>query len=271
MKIEELHDRLFEMWRMFDAICKQHGIVYFFDSGCLIGAAREHDFIPWDDDMDIAIMREDYIRLKPILQENLAPQYKLIEPNDYAPYFYDFIPRLIDTTVQLRNKTEEDRAYKNYQNCMSIDFVILDKVPDAKWKQSLIKLKCKYYYGLARSKRYSVKNEKLTWREKLLASLCALIGKKISLERLIQLYENNTTKYAALKTDSIIRSNSILYFIRFCKIIDYSEVVYLPFHGNYAPAPVGYDTILKQLYGDYMTPTKNYKGAQSHIENQDES
>jgi len=266
VKIEELHDRLFDMWYMFDALCQQNNITYFFDSGCLLGAVREHDFIPWDDDIDIAILREDYIRIRHILKENLKPQYKLIESDDYAPYFYDFIPRIIDTTVPLRSETQEDKAYKNYQNRLSIDFIILDVVPEAKWRQSLIKLKCKFIYGLARSKRFAAQNEKLSFPEKCLAKLLYGLGKFLSLKQIIRMYEYNTTRYASMETGFLLRSNSIPYFIDVYKKSDYESVIHLPFHGSLVPAPIGYDAILTKLYGDYMTPKKDYKGFQTHAE-----
>ena len=54
-----------------DKICRKHKIDYFVDSGTLLGAVRHGGFIPWDDDLDIAIRREDLPRLRKALQEEL--------------------------------------------------------------------------------------------------------------------------------------------------------------------------------------------------------
>ncbi|MCR5577046.1 MAG: LicD family protein [Oscillospiraceae bacterium] len=266
MKIDELHDKLFKMWRMFDEICKANNITYFFDSGSLLGAVREHDFIPWDDDIDVAVEREEYERLKKVFNKCLPAKYKFIEPKDFAPYFFDFVPKLIDTTVPLRSETAEDRAYHNYQNRMSIDFFILDSVPNAKWRQSFIRLKSKVFYGFARSNRYAIHEADMSFSEKALSRTAAVLGKCISLNRALSLYEHNTTRFADIQSDYFIRSNSLLYFIDFYKKSDYAGVVYLPFHGDRVPAPVGYDAILKQMYGDYMTPKRHYKGYISHTD-----
>lgn len=264
---EELHNKLYEMWKIFDDICQRNHITYFFDSGSAIGAVREHDFIPWDDDIDVAIKRSEYERLKDVLLRELPPHYRFIEPKDYSPYFFDFVPKLLDMTVPLRKETDEDRAYHNYQNRLSIDFIILDAVPDSKILQRIILLKCKFYYGLARSKRYKLKTEKLSLSEMILSTACFMLGKPYRLESLIEKYERNTLRYRNTKSDTVIRSNSILYFVDCFKSTYYDEIVYLPFHGGSAPLPKGYHAVLTQMYGDYMTPKKDYKGLVAHTEN----
>ena len=56
-----------ELLRLFDALCKKHGLTYFLDWGTLLGTVRHKGFIPWDDDLDVCMPREDYIRAVPII------------------------------------------------------------------------------------------------------------------------------------------------------------------------------------------------------------
>lgn len=63
--------RMMELLLAFDKICKKHNIRYWLIAGTLIGAARHHGFIPWDDDMDVQMLREDYERMLEILPQEL--------------------------------------------------------------------------------------------------------------------------------------------------------------------------------------------------------
>lgn len=67
--------RMLEILIEVDKICKKHNIQYWLDFGTLLGAVRHGGFIPWDDDLDITVMRKDYKRLRKVLQEELPEQF----------------------------------------------------------------------------------------------------------------------------------------------------------------------------------------------------
>ena len=58
-----------ELLRLFDLLCEKHGLTYWLDWGTMLGAVRHHGFIPWDDDLDVCMPREDYEKMLPILTE----------------------------------------------------------------------------------------------------------------------------------------------------------------------------------------------------------
>ena len=87
-ELRQLQLRMLEILIEVDAICKRHNIKYWLSSGTLLGAVRHGGFIPWDDDLDIEIMREDYTRLMTILPKELPAHLALQTDQTDANYVY---------------------------------------------------------------------------------------------------------------------------------------------------------------------------------------
>ena len=68
----------------FARICKKYGLKWFAYAGTLLGAARHGGFVPWDDDVDLAMMRPDFEKLKTVIAKELKPEYSLDFWYDYA-------------------------------------------------------------------------------------------------------------------------------------------------------------------------------------------
>lgn len=87
--IERLHRTQLEIVDEFDRICRKYNLQYFLDSGSALGAIRHQGFIPWDDDVDVAMMRDDYDIFMKIAPKELKPDFYLQnsynEPNFLVP------------------------------------------------------------------------------------------------------------------------------------------------------------------------------------------
>ena len=107
MNLTEVQDRTYELLCLIDDICRGEGVRYFLDGGSEIGSVREKDLIAWDDDIDIKMQWAEYPKFRAAMRKHLPPYIRLVEPADFAPLFYDFVTRVVDTRYTLRKVTEK--------------------------------------------------------------------------------------------------------------------------------------------------------------------
>lgn len=270
MKIEELHDKLFDVLCIIDDICKSEGIRYYLDSGTELGSVREKDFIPWDDDMDIKILAEDFPKFLKVMKEKLPEHMHIIEPNAFAPYFYDFTYRIYDDRWLLREETEEDRVYNNYQNRVGTDVFLFSKVPHSKIKQKILVLKSKILYGMGMAYRYKIDADKYTIVQKLQVKVLGTIGKMFSAEKICDMWYKMITKWNKLDDADRFTSNYGLPWLRFIPDYNFCGEAKGIIRGREFPIPNGYDEELTIIYGDYMTPPKDHSVFIHHLEKEEQ-
>ena len=270
MTLEELHNKLYDLLCIVDDICKKEGVRWFIDGGTEIGAVREKNFVPWDDDLDIKVLREDYEAFKAAMIKHLPSNYRFIEPEEFSPYFYDFVPRVVDTEQLLRTVTDEDTAYKNYQNCVGFDVFILENAPSGALARKLMHLKLKMIYGMAMSKRYKLHKEGYSFTQRVVSGVCMLLGKFFKLETIFKLQNKSMTKYLKKYENKQVEyrfpSNDLLRDMMFFPDELFRDVAFGEIRGRKFPIPVGYDRELTMIYGDYMHPPKDPSIYKNHLE-----
>lgn len=95
----------------FDSICKKNGIKYWLDSGTLLGAMRHGGFIPWDDDVDICVLRRDFRRLLKCLRRDLGDNFKLHNGRkdiDREAVNHCPISRVLNANMMVSRKKDKD-------------------------------------------------------------------------------------------------------------------------------------------------------------------
>lgn len=261
-----LHQKLLKLLLAFDAFCKRHEIEYFLDSGTLLGAVRHGGFIPWDDDLDVAMKRSEYEKFLKVKGEMQAP-YRVVLPSDFAPYFFDFSVRVIDTATRLREETAADEAQHGYENRASLDIFVLDDAPDGKGAFRRTVFRQKMLYGEAMQYRYDRKLHSYHGVDRLKVAVLRTLGRFRKLPRILKDKEKLDVKYAGKRGADYYASNGILSWLdkRFPKIC-YRAAVDLPFCGVMLPCPVDYDKTLTVMYGDYMTPPPEKERKPLHAE-----
>jgi len=258
MKLPELHDRLFDLLCTIDDIAKKENVRYFLDSGTALGAAREGDFIPWDDDMDIKVLAEDYPAFKAAMEKNLPPHLHLAEPTERMPAFYDFIVRIYDDRVPIRELTEEDSYYKEYVSNLGTDVFVMAKTPKSDLGRKWMRLRIKLLFGLGMSRRYSIDYEKYRGLQKVQVFVLAALGHLVPLSFIHKRKQALTTRYQNVSDSYRLKVDVPPQDLRFYPESLYAGETTLSLRGREFPAISGYKEELALIYGeDWMTPRKD--------------
>lgn len=264
MTLKEAQDRSFELLCLIDDICRKEGITYFLDGGTEIAAVREKDLIPWDDDIDIQLRLEDYPAFRRAMEEQLPDYCRVQEPGEFAPAFYDFLVRVIDTRYFLRAETDEDRYYRNLQNHLGIDVFLHFSVPEGLPGRLLAFLRLRTLYGLGMAHRYRPDYGKYSIPVRAAVTCLRTIGKPFSARYIYR--RMNALIQRLNRRPSGIRLSTYLTWSQQHKSEWTREAVYGEIRGRAFPVPAGYDSELTMYYGDYMNPPEDLRKFNWHLE-----
>ena len=124
---EELKDSQMNILKFIDRVCKENDISYFVNYGTLLGAIRHKGFIPWDDDIDICLYREDYDRFLNVVKELKDERYKVLDYDSSDWYFQNFAVIVDEWTV-----VEDNIKVKPHDTSVFVDVFPVDRVNDLK-------------------------------------------------------------------------------------------------------------------------------------------
>lgn len=250
-----------EVLEEIDRICKKYKIQYFADSGTLLGAVRHQGFIPWDDDIDIAMKRVDYQRFIQVAPKELPEGWLLRNPFLAEEYDVPF-SRVINV---LKPNFSEDHL-KRFHGCpyiVGVDIFPLDNKPDNKEDAETIYCLMKIIYGAIvaiQEQDEEKSNGLLPVIEEMLNIVIDREGH--ILNQLYRLVDCLGATYTEEITEELVLWSWWAYMEKRFEYRTewYSDSIELPFEHIKLPVPVGYKEILEILYGkDYMIPC-NKKG-----------
>ena len=125
-ELKTLQKVLLSMVEEFDDVCQKNNINYMLGGGSCLGAVRHKGFIPWDDDMDINMTREDYLKLRKVFKSELEKKYWLQSPEDTKDYALGFVKlRKKGTTFRGRDDLEDSS-----ESGICIDIFIIENTYD---------------------------------------------------------------------------------------------------------------------------------------------
>lgn len=246
-------------------VCKKLGLIFYADWGTLLGAVRHKGFIPWDDDLDVGMLRDDYKKFLELAPQELSPEFEL--KSLYNDPTHDIVKARIITG---RKMNFEPSYLKRFHNCpyvVGIDIFPIDYIPrdEEIWMQQ--KKMIELAMGAAASIPAEPPYDDRVWN--LAAKLEQMTGIHIDRElplvhELKKMVDILSAMYGPKESDEV------------CSMIDYAlgwesyhldkecygKAIEMPFEYTTIPVPVGYDAILTCKYSaEYMTPVQ---GGGSH-------
>lgn len=232
----EVSDKMKRIWKTelaildeIEMICKKYNITYYFVHGSLLGAVRHNGFIPWDDDLDIAMKRPDYDKFLDVAAKELNPRYIIQEPGSCNTMYWGGFSRIRDTqttAIESRDVCREG-VQGIWVDILPLDVYSDDEKKLARQNKKLTKISEKFRMGIYNDKKLNF--SKL--RQKL---------------------------YKAQTMNNDERSDNLSFFTwggkhRPLPAKDFADVVMHDFQDRKVPLPCGYEDILFVTLGkDYL-------------------
>lgn len=245
-----------EMLSLLLDICKRHNLKIWASSGTLLGCIRDKGYIPWDDDIDMVMMRGDYDKLLEIAPSEV--KYPFFFQSAYTES--SAYPR---GHAQMRASNTSAilpmDIFRGFNQGIFIDIFVFDAIPDSDDRiQSLVKDIAKRRHTIQKwSQSFSLSSRPA----KLFDNLRNLIYRKThSFMKEYRLFDRTISKYSIADYQKVVKLGLISdYQYVTSKALDkslYIETLWLPFEDILMPVPIGYDIVLRTLYGDYLKPVK---------------
>lgn len=229
LSLQEIQQESLEIFRYIKDLCERYHITYFMCAGTLLGAVRHKGFIPWDDDIDVAMPYPDYVRFKEKVQQEGRYNYRDLDSCELFLFGY--------AKIESKEIVGEALGFPDLVDCaLSIDIFPIYSLPDDENERKFMIsentrlkncIKYKYNHLVGEQKLYNAKKE--------LVKLWTDIG----------YHKTKQVMKTCVGAAGYGKEEFVSYEA-------YGEMIPMEFCGEYFSAPIGYDEILHTFYGDYM-------------------
>lgn len=258
IKLEELKLVQLDILQALHDFCVENGIKYSLGCGTMLGAVRHKGYIPWDDDIDVYFMREDYERLIRIFPKIYRNDFELICLERDKRWGRSYAKAYHNKTVLIEETTEKERIG------IGIDVYAIDYVPDSEDEWLKYNKRRLFYQSVSSMKMMTI-SKKRSFAKNAFVVMSRIILLPFSHRRIARFINKFAQKnngkcrtYACECVQGVITGKK-----RF-KAEDFVEVIDWPFEDRTFKIMKGYDDYLTNAYGDYMTPPPPEKRVSTH-------
>lgn len=231
----------------FKEFCDKNNLLFYLCGGCCIGSLRTGGFIPWDDDIDILMPRDDYEKLYKLWDNDKNERFKLLR-TDEKIFTGNIFTTIVDTETTC---VKANQAHLDIPFGIMMDIFPIDGCPKGKFKRTMQKLNAMIYSLFLAQIVPENHGGIMALGSKFLLSI---VKSPKAREKKWRNAERRMSKY---------KISDCEYITELCEGVHsmqpeypkewFASAVYREFEGLQMPIPVGYDPYLKKAFGDYMT------------------
>lgn len=246
--MNELQSQILNVYKKIKNICDENNLRYYAIGGTCIGAVRHNGFIPWDDDMDIAMPRRDYEKLKDIIRNSEEHELEVVTQDDRENYRPLFMKVYNPNTTYVESDVMD---IKDSITGIFVDVMPLDGLPEEQLRRKILCNRLIYLHHMNDVRRLTGvrpgKGAKGLIKRMLYA---VLLGRPFNYyskryTRLLKKYDFDESVYTSYGWSYHIKR--LIYPSKW-----FNDYVEIKFEDTIMRCPVEYDKYLSQQFGDYM-------------------
>ena len=236
----KLQLKLLDMIKYIDKLCSENGIEYYLMYGSLLGSIRHKGFIPWDDDLDIGMTLDNYLKFINVCNERLDKDKYFLQTMDTEKNYYLSFAKIRDLNTTL---VEEVNENLDVHRCVAVDVFPIVGYPNKSYQRKLFKI----------SRAFMLSANINIINNKFLRTISKIIIKVIGKKNVLKISTNYCMKFDISKCEylcSCFTGGNINKNV--FKKEWFGKPVYREFEDIKLPTPSNSDKVLRTIYDDYM-------------------
>lgn len=246
-----------EVYEEVRRLCERHGILWYTDYGTTLGAVRHQGFIPWDDDFDMTMFRNDLMRFIRFAKAELPESYRVFNCHDAGNY-EQVIVRVVNTEY-IRVDEEFRKQFHGFPFAAGIDLFPLDYIPDDPEELEMMK----NLLSILRAALITYvhpEDEIEAEREHFLTTIEEALNMQFDregdmIQQITELIDAVSAMYGSGESSRAAIAYRLTYLPdekTIHPLVYYSDIIHQPFEGvTTVPVPIGYHELMTQEFGDY--------------------